>query len=94
MIYKAYSSETVDPTPSQREQGRASVPRHFVCKRLEVLNHLALLRWSGGGPASEGQEATETQPVTHTLQQLQPIERVSVRHHGCASQTGRVCKCC
>lgn len=40
------------------------VPLHFVCKRLEVLNQLALLRWSGGGPASEGQEATETQPVT------------------------------
>lgn len=40
------------------------IPLHFVCKRLEVLNHLALLRWRGGGPASEGQEAIETQLVT------------------------------
>lgn len=32
----------------------ASVPFHFVCKRLVVLNHLALLRWRGGGPGSGG----------------------------------------
>lgn len=54
-------------THSQREPANATVPLNFVCKRLEVLNHLALLRWSGGGPASEGQEATETQLVTHPV---------------------------
>lgn len=48
----------------EREWAQHSVPLHFVCKRLEVLNHLALLSWSGGGPASEGQEAMKTQLVT------------------------------
>lgn len=52
-------------THSYCEPAGASVPLHFVCKRLEVLNHLALLRWRGGGPASEGQEAMETQRVIH-----------------------------
>lgn len=36
----------------------SSVPLHFVLNRLEVLNHLVLLRWRGDGPASEGQEVT------------------------------------
>lgn len=40
------------------------VPLCFVCETLEVLNHLALLSVSGGGPASGGQEATETRLVT------------------------------
>lgn len=60
---RVYSGETVG-RHSQREPAGAGVPLHFVCKRLEVLNHLALLRWRGGGPASEGQEAIETQLVT------------------------------
>lgn len=75
----------------------ASVPLHFVCKRLEVLNHLALLRWRGGGPASEGQEAIETQPVTHpeaanSQQNSSLLETKAVlRHHGWTYQTGRLC---
>lgn len=40
------------------------VPLHFMCKTLEVLNHLALLWLRGGGPASGGQVPTETCPVT------------------------------
>lgn len=36
-----------------------SVPFHFVCKRLVVLNHLALLRWRGGGPGSVKEEVTQ-----------------------------------
>lgn len=47
-----------------KEWVQHSVPLHFVCKRLGVLNHLALFRWGGAGPASDGQEAIETQLVT------------------------------
>lgn len=74
---------------SQGAPAGASVPLHFVCKRLEVLNHLALLRWrGGGGPASEGQEAIRTQPVTQpkaaSSQQNSPHfdTKAVLRHHG------------
>lgn len=101
-IYRVYSSETVDPTQSQREPGCASIPRNFVCKRLEVLNHLALLKWRGGGPASEGQEAMKTQPVTHThsgsytQSNSLVLETTAVlRHHGWpTSQKERGYSCC
>lgn len=82
-VGRVYSSET-----RHRVTACASVPLHFVCKRLEVLNHLALLRWRGGGPASEGQEAIETQPVTHpeaanSQQNSSLLETKAVlRHHG------------
>lgn len=62
--YRAYSAETVGLTHGYRERASASIPLHFVCKRLEVLNQLALLRWRGGGPVSDGQEAMETKLVT------------------------------
>lgn len=55
-----------------RQWAQHCVPLNFVCKRLEELLHLTLFRWSGGGPASEGQEATETQLVI-PQQQLQPM---------------------
>lgn len=64
-VIRVYSSEVVGLTHSQCVPAGASIPLHFVCKRLEALDHLALLRWRGGGPASEGQEAIETQLVTH-----------------------------